>query len=81
MAEQPSSELLQAQTEAVERRGRPTGPEPFETLNARSQETLEERYDGDAQLLAFYKKKLLKRGWAGKRDRTEREYQRRMRDG
>ena len=40
-------------------------------------ETLEERYAGDPALLALYKKKLPKPGWAGVRDACEKEYIRR----
>jgi hypothetical protein len=36
-------------------------------------ETLESRYAGDAVLLELYKRKLLKHGWAGKKDAVERE--------
>lgn len=32
------------------------------------------RYAGDPGLLALYKKKLPKRGWAGRMDAVEREY-------
>ncbi len=39
--------------------------------------TLEERYEGDPGLLAFYQKKLPIRGWAGKMDCTEKEWVRR----
>ncbi len=51
-------------------RGRPGGPKPAETL--------EERYADDSQLLRLYKRKLLKPGWAGKKDAVEKEYIRRM---
>lgn len=37
-------------------------------------EALANRYVGDAGLLALYKKKLPKRGWAGRLDVVEREY-------
>ena len=36
--------------------------------------TLEEKYKSDPILLAFLKKKLQIRGWAGKLDDVEREY-------
>ena len=36
--------------------------------------TLEERYEDDPELLAFYKKKLLEPGWAGELDRAEFAY-------
>ena len=41
-------------------------------------ETLEQRYKNDPKLLAFYQKKLLIRGWAGRTDDVEKEYVRRM---
>ena len=37
-------------------------------------EALANRYVGDAGLLALYKKKLPKRGWAGRLDAVERSY-------
>jgi len=40
-------------------------------------ETLEERYRDDPGLLEFYKRKLLRRGWAGCVDKVEKEYIRR----
>ncbi len=40
-------------------------------------ETLEERYKDDPKLLDLYKRKLLKPGWAGKKDPVEKEYVRR----
>ena len=42
-------------------------------------ETLEERYARDPELLALYKKKLPKPGWAGAKDATEKEYIKRAR--
>jgi len=43
--------------------------------------TLEERYKDDPSLLALYKKKLLIRGWAGRKDPVEKEYIRRVKYG
>ena len=36
--------------------------------------TLEERYENDPELLAFYKQKLLQPGWAGELDTVELAY-------
>ena len=37
-------------------------------------ETLEQRYAGEPDLLALYRRKLPKPGWAGVRDACEKEY-------
>ena len=39
-----------------------------------TEQTLETRYKDDPELLALYERKLLIRGWAGKKDPVEREY-------
>jgi hypothetical protein len=52
------------------RSGGGRGKSPFETL--------EQRYADDPELLRLYKKKLPMRGWAGKKDATEKEYVRRV---
>lgn len=40
--------------------------------------TLEQQYAADPRLLRLYKLRLLKPGWAGKRDATEREFIKRV---
>jgi len=71
MAGNAASGLLQAVAEAPQGKGRPSiGAEEFQTL--------ESRYDGDPRLLRLYKLRLLKPGWAGKKDAVEREYIRRV---
>lgn len=42
---------------------------------------LEEEYANDTILLKFYKRKLLKRGWAGTLSASERDYLKRIRTG
>jgi hypothetical protein len=44
-------------------------------------ETLETRYADDPRLLQLYRRKLLKPGWPGRKDNTEREYIRRVKAG
>ena len=58
-------------------RARPKRRPPAQEPLFRRGETLEERYAGDPELLALYKKKLPKPGWAGVRDACEKEYIRR----
>lgn len=53
---------------------------PFNCTRCRTDhETLEERYADDPELLEFHRRKLPRRGWAGKLDCTEREHVRRSR--
>lgn len=44
-------------------------------------ETLEIRYSDDLVLLRLYKRRLRRKGWAGEKDATEREFIRRKRSG
>jgi hypothetical protein len=58
--------------------GRPKGTGTSRRLQLPPR-TLEEEYANDPLLLKLYKKKLLKRGWAGKLTAIDREYRSRAR--